>query len=150
MASGEMSELEFISFLTLSLRLSARFSASGSLHFVCMDWRHMGELLSAGRQVYESLLNVCVWVKNNGGMGNEKQYTGHFLRRSRDLLIQPNALTLHAEFPSIAQPTRKYSQFVCINSGLGNRPRTFWERLELWEEVKEEVFQLHRWMKKRR
>jgi hypothetical protein len=70
MASGEMSEFEFISFLTSSLRLLARNSASGSVHFVCIDWRHMGELLNAGRQVYESLINVCVWVKNNGGMGS--------------------------------------------------------------------------------
>jgi DNA modification methylase len=70
MASGEMSESEFISFLTSSLRLLARYSTSGSVHFVCMDWRHMGELLSAGRQVYESLLNLCVWVKSNGGMGS--------------------------------------------------------------------------------
>jgi DNA modification methylase len=70
MASGEMSEFEFVSFLTSSLRLLARYSASGSVHFLCMDWRHMGELLAAGREVYESLLNVCVWVKNNGGMGS--------------------------------------------------------------------------------
>ena len=70
MASGEMSEFEFISFLTASLTLSAHFSASGSVHFVCMDWRHAGELIAAGRQVYESLLNLCVWVKNNGGMGS--------------------------------------------------------------------------------
>ena len=70
MASGEMSEFEFISFLTASLRLLARFSAPGSVHFVCMDWRHMGELLTAGREVYDSVLNLCVWVKNNGGMGS--------------------------------------------------------------------------------
>jgi DNA modification methylase len=35
-----------------------------------MDWRHVGELLEAGRQVYDSLLNLCVWVKSNGGMGS--------------------------------------------------------------------------------
>jgi DNA modification methylase len=70
MASGEMSEFEFISFLTSSLKLLAKYSTTGSVHYVCMDWRHMGELLSAGRQVYDSLLNVCVWTKNNGGMGS--------------------------------------------------------------------------------
>jgi DNA modification methylase len=70
MASGDMSEAEFVSFLTTSLRLLAQYSASGSVHFVCMDWRHMGELLAAGRQVYETLLNVCIWIKNNGGMGS--------------------------------------------------------------------------------
>jgi DNA modification methylase len=70
MASGEMSEFEFCSFLTSSLRLLARYSAVDSVHFVYMDWRHIGELLTAGREVYDSVLNVCVWVKNNGGMGS--------------------------------------------------------------------------------
>ena len=70
MASGEMSELEFISFLSSSLRLLARYSTSGSVHFVCMDFRHMGELLAASKPVYDSLLNLCVWVKNSGGMGS--------------------------------------------------------------------------------
>ena len=70
MASGEMSEFQFISFLTSSLKLLARYSTTGSVHFVCMDWRHIGELLTAGKQEYDSLLNVCVWVKNNGGMGS--------------------------------------------------------------------------------
>lgn len=70
MASGEMSESEFVSFLTACLRLLAQFSAPGSVHYVCMDWRHMAELLAAGSKVYDSLLNVCVWVKNNGGMGS--------------------------------------------------------------------------------
>lgn len=70
MASGEMSEPEFIAFLTTRLKLLARYSAAGSVHFVFMDWRHMGELIAAGKQAYDALLNVCVWVKNNGGMGS--------------------------------------------------------------------------------
>jgi DNA modification methylase len=70
MASGEMTEPEFLSFLTSSLGLLAQFSISGSVHYVCMDWRHMSELLNAGRHAYDTLLNVCVWVKNNGGMGS--------------------------------------------------------------------------------
>jgi len=70
MASGEMSEFEFLSFLTAALHLLARFSKTDSVHFICMDWRHMGELLTAGKQVYDSVLNLCVWVKNGGGMGS--------------------------------------------------------------------------------
>jgi DNA modification methylase len=35
-----------------------------------MDWRHLGQLLAAGKQTYKSLLNVCVWVKDNGGLGS--------------------------------------------------------------------------------
>ncbi|MGC2745750.1 MAG: DNA modification methylase, partial [Candidatus Angelobacter sp.] len=70
MASGEMSEAEFVAFLTTSLRLLSRHSTGGSVHFVFMDFRHMGELLSAGRQIYDKVLNLCVWVKDNGGMGS--------------------------------------------------------------------------------
>jgi DNA modification methylase len=70
MASGEMNEAEFVAFLTTSLKLLARYSTSGSIHFVCMDWRHAGELLAAGNQIYEAFLNICVWVKNNGGIGS--------------------------------------------------------------------------------
>jgi DNA modification methylase len=70
MASGEMSEYQFISFLTVTFQMLVRFSVSGSVHFICIDWRHIGELISAGKQAYESLLNMCVWVKGNGGMGS--------------------------------------------------------------------------------
>ena len=69
MASGEMSEAEFIAFLTNVLRLLAAHSRDGSIHFVCMDWRHLFELLTAGRSVYSELKNLCVWTKTNGGMG---------------------------------------------------------------------------------
>jgi DNA modification methylase len=70
MATGEMNEAEFTAFLTTSLRLLARYSAGESVHFICMDWRHMDQLLAAGKHIYDALLNVCVWVKNNGGMGS--------------------------------------------------------------------------------
>jgi ParB-like nuclease domain len=70
MASGEMNEAEFVAFLTTSLRLLSHHSTTSSVHFICMDWRHVGELLAAGRQIYETLLNLCIWVKDNGGMGS--------------------------------------------------------------------------------
>ncbi len=70
MASGEMSESEFTAFLTRVCALLARHSDEGSIHFICMDWRHMGELLAAGREAYAELKNVCVWAKDNAGMGS--------------------------------------------------------------------------------
>jgi DNA modification methylase len=70
MASGEMSVSEFTEFLTVSLEQLARFSTNGSVHYVAMDWRHLPELLAAGHRAYDSLLNVCVWAKDNGGMGS--------------------------------------------------------------------------------
>ena len=62
MASGEMSEAEFASFLTLACAQLARNSLDGSIHFICMDWGHAGELITAGRTAYSELKNVCVWV----------------------------------------------------------------------------------------
>jgi hypothetical protein len=70
MASGEMTEAQFVAFLSTSLGLMAKYNAPGALHYVCMDFRHQFELLQAGKSVYDDLLNVCVWVKNKGGMGS--------------------------------------------------------------------------------
>ncbi len=70
MAAGEMSEAEFTDFLSRICSLLASHSIEGSLHFHCMDWRHMGELLAAGKQAYKELKNVCIWVKDNAGMGS--------------------------------------------------------------------------------
>src|SRR6202521_4132392 len=69
MAAGEMSEPEFVDFLCSALSFLQRHSCDGSVHFICMDWRHAGEVLQAGRKAYDSLLNLCVWTKDNGGMG---------------------------------------------------------------------------------
>jgi len=70
MAAGEMSEDEFTGFLTTIFGHLTCHSVSGSIHFVCMDWRHVFELMSAGRKVYSELKNLCVWNKDNGGMGS--------------------------------------------------------------------------------
>ena len=70
MASGEMSPSEFTNFLRSAMHAARSYSAAGSLAYYFMDWRHMTEILSAGRDAYTDLLNVCVWTKNNGGMGS--------------------------------------------------------------------------------
>jgi len=70
MASGELSEAEFVAFLNTAFRFLVRYSMGGSVHYICMDWRHMSELLAAGKQIYDTLLNLCVWSKDNGGMGS--------------------------------------------------------------------------------
>ena len=70
MASGEMSKTEFTAFLSTVLGHMVAFSADGTIHFICMDWRHMDELIAAGREVYSELKNLCVWAKTNGGMGS--------------------------------------------------------------------------------
>jgi DNA modification methylase len=70
MASGEMDKMQFTAFLTKVCSLLAKHSRDGSIHYLCMDWRHMEELLRAGHDVYGELKNMCVWVKSNAGMGS--------------------------------------------------------------------------------
>lgn len=70
MASGEMTDAAFVTFLQESLGACAGVSRPGAVHFVCMDWRHMNTLETAGDAVYGALLNLCVWNKSNAGMGS--------------------------------------------------------------------------------
>ena len=70
MASGEMSAEAFTGFLATAFRHLAAASRDGAIHFHCMDWRHMTEMLAAGQGVYSELKNLCVWAKTNGGMGS--------------------------------------------------------------------------------
>jgi len=79
MAAGEMNRTEFTAFLGQACRNLVAFSCNGALSYLFMDWRHIGELLAAAGDVYGELKNLCVWVKDNGGMGS--------LYRSRHELI---------------------------------------------------------------
>lgn len=68
-ASGEMTSEEFTQFLKTSFELLCMFSKDGSLHYICMDWRHIKEIMTAA-EVYDQFKNLCVWRKDNAGMGS--------------------------------------------------------------------------------
>jgi DNA modification methylase len=70
MASGEMSPCQFAAFLKETLGNATGVSRDGAVHYVCIDWRHVGELIEVGREVYGDLLNLVVWVKTNAGQGS--------------------------------------------------------------------------------
>jgi len=80
MASGEMTSAEFTEFLQKTCSLMALHSADGAIQYLCIDWRHLGEMLTAGTAVYSELKNVCVWVKHNAGMGS-------FYRSQHELIM---------------------------------------------------------------
>jgi DNA modification methylase len=79
-ASGEMSSEEFAAFLGQSMSIAAQYSRGGSIHYVCMDWRHLGEALAAGKEVYTELKNLVVWTKSNAGQGS-------FYRSQHELIL---------------------------------------------------------------
>lgn len=70
MASGEMKADEFTEFLRKNFALCAKYSRAGALHYNFMDWRHMGEILTAGCATFTNFINMCVWSKSSGGMGS--------------------------------------------------------------------------------
>jgi DNA modification methylase len=70
MASGEMTKADFTGFLSASIASICTHSVPGAIAYVCMDWRHIEEILAAGQSSQCELLNVCVWAKSNGGMGS--------------------------------------------------------------------------------
>jgi DNA modification methylase len=80
MACGEMTPDEFTAFLGRALSNLAAFSIDGSIHYIFMDWRHLEEILAAGRSAYDELKQLCVWVKTNAGMGS-------FYRSQHELVL---------------------------------------------------------------
>ncbi|QYU69813.1 ParB N-terminal domain-containing protein [Leptolyngbya sp. 15MV] len=70
MASGEMSKAEFTAFLSQVIGAMLPHLKDGALLDLCMDWRHLGEMVAAIEGTGLTLQNLCVWSKNNGGMGS--------------------------------------------------------------------------------
>jgi len=80
MATGEMTAEAFTAFLTETLGPATARCRDGAVVFVCMDWRHVTELTAAARQLRLEQINLCVWVKPNGGMGS-------FYRSRHELIL---------------------------------------------------------------
>ena len=68
MASGEMNTNRFIRFLQDTILNLIRYSENGSIHYICMDWKHLYEIAIAGK-LYTEQKQLIVWKKDNGGMG---------------------------------------------------------------------------------
>jgi DNA modification methylase len=70
MGCGEMSAAEFEAFLRTALGHAVTHSENGSIHFVCMHWAKIRELLGSTADLFSETKNLCVWSKTNGGMGS--------------------------------------------------------------------------------
>ena len=69
MGCGELTAGQFTALLRTVFSQMVAHTNPGAIHQVCMDWRHITEMLAAGHSVYSELKNVCVWNKSNAGMG---------------------------------------------------------------------------------
>ena len=69
-ACGETSRAEFADFFGKVCERLVSTSRDGAIHFLCIGWRHVGELLAAGKEAYDELKNICVWMKDSAGAGS--------------------------------------------------------------------------------
>lgn len=113
MASGEMTEAEFIDFLTVVFKNLVAVSKDGTIHYQCMDWKHIYEIMVAGRSAYSEFKQLCVWNKNNGGMGT-------FYRSKHELIfVFKNGTAKHTNNFDLGQYGRYRSNvwdYDCINN----------------------------------
>ncbi len=129
MASGEMSQDAFVAFLTSSFERMIAWSTDGSIHFICMDWRHIDEISAAGRAVYSELKNVIVWVKDNAGMGS-------FYRSRHELIFAfKNGIATHINAFGLGQGGR-YRTNVWNYRGITSPTKDAREALTLHPTVK--------------
>ncbi len=70
MASGEMSREDYSAFLKAGLVNTKRFVRDGGVAFIFCDWRHVDQVIEAGREALGELINLICWVKSNPGMGS--------------------------------------------------------------------------------
>jgi DNA modification methylase len=114
MGCGEMSQPEFARFLETIFRHLADHTTDGSIHQICMDWRHMPEMLAAGNAVYSELKNLCVWNKTNAGMGT-------FYRSKHELVfVWKNGSAPHINTFELGQHGRHRSNvwhYAGVNTG---------------------------------
>lgn len=129
MANGEMSDGEFGEFLRKAFEHMADFSVDGAIHFVCMDWRHIGAMLTAGGAVYSELKNLIVWAKDNAGMGS-------FYRSRHELIFAfKNGTAAHINSFELGQHGRNRSN-VWSYRGMNGFAANRMDQLKLHPTVK--------------
>jgi DNA modification methylase len=69
-ADRETSSADFVRFLRSTFDAAAAVSRAGALHFVCMDWAHIAQLMAAAEPIYGEVRDVAVWEKPKAGPGS--------------------------------------------------------------------------------
>lgn len=112
MASGEMNQSRFVRFLEDIMLNLIKFSRNGSIHYICMDWKHLNELSTAGK-LYKEFKQLIIWVKDNGGMGS-------FYRSQHELIfVYKNGRAKHTNNFELGQNGR-YRTNVWQYSGMNS------------------------------
>jgi hypothetical protein len=118
MAAGEMSAPQFTAFLHDALSHTHAVCQAGAIVFAFMDWRHTPELLDAAKPLFGAPRQLCVWAKDNAGMGT-------FYRSQHELVyVFKKGDTPHINNFELGQHGRYRTnvwQYPGINSGKGKQ-----------------------------
>jgi DNA modification methylase len=128
-ASGEMSEDEFTAFLRTTLGNASGIMRDGAIAYVCMDWRHMGEMLAASKSAFTELKNLVVWNKTNGGMGA-------FYRSKHELIfVFKKGMARHTNSHGLGE-TGRYRTNVWDYAGISSMSASRGDELAMHSTVK--------------
>ena len=61
---------EYADFLRSTMGNLVACTTDGSIHFLCINWRHVDAMMAAGKQLYAEMKQLVVWSKTNAGMGS--------------------------------------------------------------------------------
>jgi len=125
--SSELNESDLASFLPASLTRLLEYSTISSTHFICADPKHALEVINAGSRVYNSLLDVCVWIKNSSARGSlyrsghelifvfrkDKEQRGRKVQRGRHSRLRSNVW----EYPSRSAETGDERKVALARTG---------------------------------
>jgi DNA modification methylase len=117
MGGGEMTDEEFKDFIKGIMKTSCDNSVNGSIHYICMDFRHMWHMSEAARLVYGSVIpkQLVVWNKNNGANGS-------FYRAKHELVfIYKNGTDRHLSHLELVDRIR-YNVWDYPNATAFNNP----------------------------
>jgi hypothetical protein len=123
MGSGELSDAEFLGFMASAFNLLIVNTVPGSIHFICMDWRHAHDLLIASTGSYDELKNICVWVKDNAGMGSLYRSQHEFV------FVFKNGVATHTNNVQLGRYGRNRTNvwhYPCANTF--SRMKAIWQR----------------------
>src|SRR5690606_34266040 len=80
MASGEMGPGQLAKFFGSFVSRVRERTRDGAVVFVCIDYRHLQQMLEVTTSAFGRLLSLCVWVKTNAGLGT-------FYRSQHELVL---------------------------------------------------------------
>ena len=122
--AGEMSEAEFTAFLARIFSLLARYSLDGALHFICMDWRHMSEVLTpVGKSIPSSRTSACgsrttpEWAPSIAAAMNSFWFTSTAVRRTATISCSANSVAIAptcGRIRVLARSLRRANCWRCI------------------------------------